>query len=75
MTAFTNFEKLCTLRRFIMRQEILNRLYRTLEDYKKYTSEHKDPERDPEEYDYYCSLVDDAIEDMRDHNQGETRNF
>ena len=73
--AFTNFEITLYVAQVYYAAGDIEQAIETLEDYKKYTSEHKDPERDPEEYDYYCSLVDDAIEDMRDHNQGETRNF
>ena len=74
-SAFTNFEITLYVAQVYYAAGDIEQAIETLEDYKKYTSEHKDPERDPEEYDYYCSLVDDAIEDMRDHNQGETRNF
>ncbi len=73
--AFTNFEITLYVAQVYYAAGDIEQAIEALEDYKKYTSEHKDPERDPEEYDYYCSLVDDAIEDMRDHNQGETRNF
>lgn len=44
----------------------------TLEDYKEYTAEHKDPDRDPEEYESYCSFVDGTIEKMSGQNQGLT---
>lgn len=40
------------------------RAIETLEDYKEYTAEHKDTDRDPQEYDYYCSSVDREIERM-----------
>lgn len=33
----------------------------TLEGYKQFTSENKNPERDPAEYDYYFKLIDEAI--------------
>lgn len=36
----------------------------TLEEYKEYTAEHKDPDRDPQEYESYCSYVDREIERM-----------
>ena len=36
----------------------------TLEDYKVYTAENNDPDRDPEEYEFYCSFVDGTIERM-----------
>lgn len=36
----------------------------TLENYKEYTAEHKDPDRDQEEYESYCSFVDGMIERM-----------
>ena len=73
--AFTNFEITLYVAQVYYAAGDIEQAIETLEDYKQYTSEHKDPNRDPEEYDYYCSLVDDAIDDMRGHNQGETRNF
>ena len=68
--AFTNFEITLYVAQVYYAAGDVGQAIATLEDYKQYTSEHKDPNRDPEEYDYYCSLVDDAIEDMRGHNQG-----
>ena len=68
--AFTNFEITLYVAQVYYAAGDIEQAIETLEDYKQYTSEHKDPNRDPEEYDYYCSLVDDAIDDMRGHNQG-----
>lgn len=70
--AFTNFEITLYVAQVYYAAGDIEQAIETLEDYKKYTSEHKDPERDPEEYDYYCSLVDGIIEDMSSQNQGLT---
>jgi hypothetical protein len=37
---------------------------KTLEKYIEYTSEHKDPGRDPSEYEYYISLVNRSLQEM-----------
>ena len=69
-SAFTNFEITLYVAQVYYAAGDVGQAIATLEDYKEYTSGHKDPDRNPEEYDYYCSLVDDAIEDIRGHNQG-----
>ena len=66
--AFTNFEITLYVAQVYYAAGDVGQAIATLEDYKEYTSGHKDPGRNPEEYDYYCSLVDDAIEDIRGHN-------
>ena len=71
--AFTNFEITLYVAQVYYAAGDIEQAIETLEDYKKYTSEHKDPERDPEEYDYYCSVVDGIIEDMNGQNQGLTK--
>ena len=68
--AFTNFEITLYVAQVYYAAGDVGQAIATLEDYKEYTSGHKDPDRNPEEYEEYCSLVDDAIEDMRGHNQG-----
>ena len=68
--AFTNFEITLYVAQVYYAAGDVGQAIETLEDYKEYTSEHKDPDRDPEEYEKYCSFVDEAIEDMRGHNQG-----
>ena len=70
--AFTNFEITLYVAQVYYAAGDVGQAIATLEDYKEYTSEHKDPDRDPEEYDYYCSLVDGIIEDMSSQNQGLT---
>ena len=71
-SAFTNFEITLYVAQVYYAAGDVGQAIATLEDYKEYTSEHKDPDRDPEEYDYYCSLVDGIIEDMSSQNQGLT---
>ena len=71
--AFTNFEITLYVAQVYYAAGDVRQAIATLEDYKEYTSEHKDPDRDPEEYDYYCSLVDGIIEDMSSQNQGLTK--
>lgn len=71
-SAFTNFEITLYVAQVYYAAGDIEQAIETLEDYKKYTSEHKDPDRNPEEYDHYCSLVDGIIEDMNGLNQGLT---
>ena len=68
--AFTNFEITLYVAQVYNAAGDIEQAIETLEDYKEYTSGHKDPDREPEEYDHYRSVVDDAIEDIRGHNQG-----
>ena len=68
--AFTNFEITLYVAQVYYAAGDVGQAKATLEDYKEYTSGHKDLDRNPEEYEKYCSLVDDAIEDIRGHNQG-----
>ena len=68
--AFTNFEITLYVAQVYYAAGDVGQAIATLEDYKEYTSGHKDPDRNPEEYEKYCSLVDEAIEDIRGHNQG-----
>lgn len=68
--AFTNFEITLYVAQVYYAAGDVGQAKATLEDYKEYTSGHKDPNRDPEEYEKYCSFVDEAIEDIRGHNQG-----
>ena len=70
--AFTNFEITLYVAQVYYAAGDVGQAIETLEDYKEYTSEHKDPDRDPEEYDHYCSFVDGIIEDMNGQNQGLT---
>ena len=71
--AFTNFEITLYVAQVYYAAGDIEQAIETLEDYKKYTSEHRDQDRDPEEYDYYCSFVDGIIEDMSRQNQGLTK--
>ena len=70
--AFTNFNIALYVAHLYYAAGDIAQAIETLEDYKEYTAEHKDPDRDPEEYDYYCSFVDGIIEDMNGQNQGLT---
>ena len=70
--AFTNFEITLYVAQVYYAAGDIEQAIETLEDYKKYTSEHKDPDRNPEEYDHYCSVVDGIIADMNGQNQGLT---
>ena len=70
--AFTNFEITLYVAQVYYAAGDTAQAIETLEDYKEYTSGHKDPDRDPEEYDHYCSVVDGIIEDMNGQNQGLT---
>ena len=71
--AFTNFEITLYVAQVYYAAGDVGQAIATLENYKEYTSEHKDPDRDPEEYDHYCSFVDGIIEDMNGQNQGLTK--
>lgn len=62
--AFTNFNIALYVAHLYYAAGDIAQAIETLEDYKEYTAEHKDPDRDPQEYDYYCSYVDREIERM-----------
>ena len=70
--AFTNFNIALYVAHLYYAAGDIAQAIETLEDYKEYTAEHKDPDMDPEEYDYYCSFVEETIENMNGQNQGLT---
>ena len=67
--AFTSFNIALYVAHLYYAAGDITQAIEALEDYKQYTSENKDPDRDPKEYEYYCSFVDEMIERMDGQNQ------